>query len=199
MRRSIPSRSAMVGTSEGRSSDRSGREMDTNEPNQIRLMGPIAAVWSGCAVDLGGAKQQTIVAALALAPGAAIGPDRLIDLLWDDEPPRTARRTLQSYSASLRRAWGDSCPLGHTRRLPPRSLPSARRPARLRRRRSHRVDPSAPRRRRDARDGAADLADTFRHAPPLIADRCPRSSLRGVAVAGDRRPRHRPDRRWTRG
>ncbi|MGI9623271.1 MAG: AfsR/SARP family transcriptional regulator, partial [Acidimicrobiales bacterium] len=57
-------------------------------------------------VDIGPAKCQLVLAALALSAGEAISLSRLIDLVWVDEPPRTAGRTLQSYVARLRKRLG---------------------------------------------------------------------------------------------
>ena len=53
--------------------------------------------------DLGGAKQQTVLAALLLARGALVSTDRLIELLWGDRPPSKPNVTLRSYISHLRR------------------------------------------------------------------------------------------------
>ncbi|NNE10747.1 MAG: hypothetical protein HKN41_00705, partial [Ilumatobacter sp.] len=62
-------------------------------------------------VATGGPKQQLVLAVLALSAGAAVSTDRLIDLVWGDDPPRTARRTVQSYISALRAALGADAPL----------------------------------------------------------------------------------------
>jgi predicted ATPase/DNA-binding SARP family transcriptional activator len=47
-----------------------------------------------------------VLACLALAAGRPVGVERLIDLVWGDDPPPSARRTVQSYVAGLRSALG---------------------------------------------------------------------------------------------
>ncbi|ABW11024.1 transcriptional regulator, winged helix family [Parafrankia sp. EAN1pec] len=74
---------------------------------RIRLLGEVGAVTSGGEpVDVGPAKCQALLAALALAPGKVVPVGRLVELVWGPHPPRTADRTLQSYATRLRRALG---------------------------------------------------------------------------------------------
>ncbi|GFG84551.1 AfsR/SARP family transcriptional regulator [Mycolicibacter algericus] len=44
---------------------------------------------------------------LGLHGGAVVAAETLIDLLWGDEPPRTAAKALQTHISALRRALGD--------------------------------------------------------------------------------------------
>jgi basic membrane lipoprotein Med (substrate-binding protein (PBP1-ABC) superfamily)/DNA-binding SARP family transcriptional activator len=55
---------------------------------------------------LGGPKQRLILALLLAAPNRVVSVDRLIDGLWGDEPPETARHTVQSYVSELRKSLG---------------------------------------------------------------------------------------------
>jgi DNA-binding SARP family transcriptional activator len=48
-----------------------------------------------------------VLARLAIAGGAVVAADRIIDDLWDGDPPRSATNTLQSYVSNLRRVLGD--------------------------------------------------------------------------------------------
>jgi predicted ATPase/DNA-binding SARP family transcriptional activator len=74
---------------------------------QVRLLGGVAAVSeSGDTLDIGPAKCLTVLAALALEVGDAVPVVRLIDVIWREEPPRTADKTLQGYVAQLRRGIG---------------------------------------------------------------------------------------------
>ena len=73
---------------------------------RIRLLGGVSATDGGKPVDVGPAKCQTVLAALVLAAGYAVPVPRLVDLVWGEEPPRTAEKTLQSYVVRLRRALG---------------------------------------------------------------------------------------------
>lgn len=75
------------------------------------LLGEVALLSDGVPYDVGGQKQQLLVAALALSPGQMIGIERLIDLLWGDNPPSAARRTLQSYVSKLRSSLGSGGPV----------------------------------------------------------------------------------------
>lgn len=74
---------------------------------QIQLFGGVAILGDdGASIDPGPAKCQELLAALVLCPDSAVPVSTLIDLLWGDDPPRTAAKTLQSYVARLRRAVG---------------------------------------------------------------------------------------------
>ena len=56
------------------------------------------------AVPLPARKPRSILAALALTPGSTVTADRLVDLVWGDEPPAGAHGTLHAYISGLRRA-----------------------------------------------------------------------------------------------
>ncbi len=74
---------------------------------QVRLFGGVGATTdAGDPVDVGPAKCQLVLAALALEPGVAVPVLRLVELVWGDDAPRTAERTLQSYVARIRRGLG---------------------------------------------------------------------------------------------
>ena len=74
---------------------------------QVRLFGGVGATTdAGDPVDVGPAKCQLVLAALALEPGVAVPVPRLVELVWGDDAPRTAERTLQSYVARIRRGLG---------------------------------------------------------------------------------------------
>ncbi|MFI5593374.1 AfsR/SARP family transcriptional regulator [Amycolatopsis sp. NPDC051758] len=74
---------------------------------EFRLLGPIEVRDATGSLALGGAKARTLLAALLLAPGRVVATDRLVDIIWDDEPPPTARALIQTYVSTLRRAIGD--------------------------------------------------------------------------------------------
>lgn len=77
----------------------------------VHLMGTVRLVDDGQRVNVGGPKPQAVLAVLALSAGHRVSTDRLIDLVWNDNPPPSARRTVQSYVAALRRALGTDAPL----------------------------------------------------------------------------------------
>jgi len=73
---------------------------------QVQLLGGVNATINGVEVDVGPPKCQTVLAALALADGKAVPVSRIIDLVWGEEAPRTADKTLQSYITRLRKGLG---------------------------------------------------------------------------------------------
>src|SRR5229473_2929622 len=53
-----------------------------------------------------GAKPRALLAALLLRAGETISRERLIDTLWDDDPPESAHNAIQVYVSHLRKALG---------------------------------------------------------------------------------------------
>lgn len=74
----------------------------------VRLLGAIAADRDGEPVSLGGRGPTTLLALLALNPGEVVAIDRIIDAVWEGDPPVTAVNTVQVYVSRLRRALGES-------------------------------------------------------------------------------------------
>ncbi|MHA3022921.1 BTAD domain-containing putative transcriptional regulator [Mycobacterium sp. BMJ-28] len=58
---------------------------------------------NGAPADLGGPKQRAVLARLVLAHGQVVSVDRLIEDLWEGEPPPKALAALQAYISHLRR------------------------------------------------------------------------------------------------
>ena len=56
----------------------------------------------------GGARQRAVLALLALSVGSAVPPPRMIESLWDGDPPPTAFNTVQVYMSRWRRQLADS-------------------------------------------------------------------------------------------
>ncbi|UOB11488.1 ABATE domain-containing protein [Streptomyces sp. HP-A2021] len=72
---------------------------------EFQLLGPFAARHEGRQVLVGSRRQERcLLAVLLLHAGRAVTTDRLIDLLWDDEPPASARATVHTYVGRLRAA-----------------------------------------------------------------------------------------------
>ena len=65
----------------------------------------------GRAVALGGPRQRTLLALLLTHANAIVSRDRLIDMLWNEDPPRTASNALQYHVSQLRKALGDAAPI----------------------------------------------------------------------------------------
>ena len=73
----------------------------------FRLLGKLEVLADGVPISLGGAKQRTVLALLVLERGRPVSSDRLIDWLWSDTPPETARKGIQVYVSGLRKALGE--------------------------------------------------------------------------------------------
>ena len=73
---------------------------------EFRLLGPLEATDGDGALPLGGPKQRTVLALLLLQANHVVTAERLIDAIWGDDPPDTARNTLQTYIRHLRKAVG---------------------------------------------------------------------------------------------
>jgi DNA-binding SARP family transcriptional activator len=73
---------------------------------EFRILGPLEVLEDGRQIDIGGAKQRALLAILLLHTNEVVSTDRLIDTLWEDEPPETALKALQVYVSQLRKALG---------------------------------------------------------------------------------------------
>ncbi|MFG1927611.1 BTAD domain-containing putative transcriptional regulator [Cryptosporangium sp. NPDC048952] len=73
-------------------------------PLSLSVLGPVRATRLGAPIDLGGPRQRSVVARLVLARKHVVSTDRMIDDLWDGEPPPKALATLQVHVSHLRRA-----------------------------------------------------------------------------------------------
>ena len=72
----------------------------------FRILGPLEVTDGGRPVTLGGPRQRLVLAHLLLAANRVVTMDELIERVWDEEPPRAARNTIQSYVSHLRAALG---------------------------------------------------------------------------------------------
>lgn len=93
---------------------------------EFRVLGPIEVIDEGRFVPLNAAKPRALLAILLLHANEFVSSDRLIDDLWDDTPPATATKVLQTYVSQLRKALGQEAietgPAGYRLRLDPDSL-----------------------------------------------------------------------------
>jgi DNA-binding SARP family transcriptional activator len=71
---------------------------------EFRILGPLEVRHEGRPVQIGGAKERALLALLLLQAGEQVSVDRLIDELWGESPPPTARKSVQVRIAGLRRA-----------------------------------------------------------------------------------------------
>jgi DNA-binding SARP family transcriptional activator len=73
---------------------------------EFRVLGPLEVLADGRALDFGGLKQRALLAALLMEANRIVSSDRLIEALWEDEPPETAKKALQVYVSQLRKLLG---------------------------------------------------------------------------------------------
>ena len=73
----------------------------------FRILGPLEVSDGGTLIPLGGRRQRTVLAVLLVNANQTVSTDRLIDDVWGDGPPETARRSLQAYVSRLRGLVGD--------------------------------------------------------------------------------------------
>ncbi|MCE6999024.1 tetratricopeptide repeat protein [Saccharothrix sp. S26] len=69
---------------------------------RFRVLGAVEAWADGTRVDLGSRKQRLVLALLLLEAGRPVSRDRIVDLLWPDDPPVSARNTVQALVSRLR-------------------------------------------------------------------------------------------------
>jgi DNA-binding SARP family transcriptional activator len=74
---------------------------------ELGVLGPLQVRKDGVPVVIPGAKPRAILTMLGLHSGSIVSADTLIELLWGDDPPRTAAKALPTHISSLRRALGD--------------------------------------------------------------------------------------------
>jgi DNA-binding SARP family transcriptional activator len=73
---------------------------------EFRILGPLEVEGESGPVALGGHKQRALLAALLLEAGRVVATDRLVDLLWGEEAPKTATTSLQNSISRLRKELG---------------------------------------------------------------------------------------------
>lgn len=74
---------------------------------ELGVLGPLHVRQFGLPVVIPGAKPRAILTMLGLHGGSVVAADALIELLWGDDPPRTAVKAMQTHISALRRALGD--------------------------------------------------------------------------------------------
>ncbi|MEV0388081.1 BTAD domain-containing putative transcriptional regulator [Nonomuraea sp. NPDC050643] len=97
---------------------------------ELQLLGPVEVWCDERQIPLGGRKPRTLLAALLLDAGQVVTVERLMEAIWGDDPPQSARGVLHTYVASLRRSFDDaghkgvivSHRVGYTAAVPPDAL-----------------------------------------------------------------------------
>ena len=73
---------------------------------EFRILGSLEVSEEDRPLDLGGPKQRALLAILLLNANRVVSRDRLIDALWEEQPPETAPKALQVYVSQLRKTLG---------------------------------------------------------------------------------------------
>ena len=91
------------------------RNAPVDEPSgpstTVRVLGPLSVNVAGDELELGGRRARLVLALLMASVDSVVTTDRLIDDIWGDETPSTAKKTLQVHVSNLRRALGPDFPL----------------------------------------------------------------------------------------
>ena len=77
--------------------------IDTSCSLSFGLLGELRVNRDGHDIDPGPRLQRHLLAILLIEAGRVVAVDRLVDLLWGDEPPAAALASLQAYVSQLRR------------------------------------------------------------------------------------------------
>ncbi|MBA3339250.1 MAG: AfsR/SARP family transcriptional regulator, partial [Geodermatophilaceae bacterium] len=73
---------------------------------EYRILGPLQVARDGVEVVLSAPKVRAVALVLLLYPNEVVSADLLVDALWGDHPPDSARKLIQVYVSQLRSALG---------------------------------------------------------------------------------------------
>ena len=79
-----------------------GLYSDDRTAMDISILGPLRVELAGGTLDLGGPVQRGLLSLLLTSPNVPVPDSQLIDELWGDDPPASARHLLQVYVSQLR-------------------------------------------------------------------------------------------------
>lgn len=74
------------------------------ETLEVSVLGPLEVSLSGCSIVPTARKTRRLLGLLALNLDSVVTTARISEELWDDDPPRSASTTLQTYVMQLRNA-----------------------------------------------------------------------------------------------
>ncbi|MFE5507938.1 BTAD domain-containing putative transcriptional regulator [Amycolatopsis japonica] len=70
---------------------------------EFRILGPVQCRNGARPVKLAGPRQERILAALLLGADRVVSVSRLVDVVWDEDPPATATRQIRNLTTALKR------------------------------------------------------------------------------------------------
>jgi DNA-binding SARP family transcriptional activator len=82
------------------------RKLAPPEPSQglwLAALGPLEAWKDGTPLHLGPPARRAVLGLLLVEPGVLVRRDTIIDVLWDEAPPRTAVGLVQAHVSRIRR------------------------------------------------------------------------------------------------
>jgi DNA-binding SARP family transcriptional activator/tetratricopeptide (TPR) repeat protein len=84
---------------------RGGAVRESQSPGvvEFRVLGPIEVIFGGERVSLAGARQEIVLTMLLLEAGHTVAVDLLIDAIWGDSPPATAKSQVHICVSRLRK------------------------------------------------------------------------------------------------
>lgn len=124
---------------------------------ELRCLGPLEVRgFDGIPIDLGGPQQRLVFALLLVHANEVVSTDRIIDSVWGESPPDTARKTIQGYVSALRKV------------LPAGSALESRPPGYLLQVKPHDVD--SDRFEQLAAEGATKVTSDPHHARELLEE-----------------------------
>jgi DNA-binding SARP family transcriptional activator len=100
---------------------------------EFRILGPLEVVEDGNPIALGTLKERLVLGVLLLHANEFVSRERLIDDLWGEAPPPTARKAVNVYLSKLRKTLGGSgvdpittAPGGYRLQIDPDKLDASR-------------------------------------------------------------------------
>lgn len=116
---------AHPGPGGGKRGKRAGRERlraTFGENVDIEVLGALSVHENGVSITLTAPKPRQVLALLALHADHAVPVATLIEELWEQNPPRSARTTLQTYVLQLRELIGTALAYGENERCTPKDI-----------------------------------------------------------------------------
>ena len=78
-------------------------DCDPGEPVHFRVLGPLEVIRGERSIPITAGRHQIVLAMLLLEAGRVVSVERLVDALWAEDPPSTARSQVQICVSMLRK------------------------------------------------------------------------------------------------
>lgn len=86
------------------------RDPSSNPPRlSFAVLGPLDVRAGDAPLRLSGPRQERVLALLLASSGSSVGVTSIVDAVWPEAPPATARRQVQDLTAGLRRVFRAAC------------------------------------------------------------------------------------------